>query len=443
MLSTLDYIIIAAYFVLLIVVGAIAGRGESKEDFLIGGRTVKSFQSLASVGSSLIGAGMLLSYVALVYERGAGAIWLFIGYCFGFFIFYQFAVYLKPLADKHQFYTLPDFFYFKFGKLAGRLAAIIIVLIGLGWIGVNFIGGGKIIETYTGISFQWSTVIVGVIIAFYLILGGFKAVVQTDTIQFIGLLLLSVLLLYLLVNYSFHLTWQDVNIFAISFGELISFFLVGVIVPLASAELWQRIYAVESLKTFKKSMIGLSGFLLVIGIVLLLIGLIIRNQLPNAQPDTALVDGFSALLPAGLTGLAVIVFYSTIMSSADSYLFAVSASITKDVFYREKNTKAVGKWRLWILITAVLGIAIALFVKEVLGATYFLVALMFTLAAVVGLAWKWKTIQPTQIVSALLCGTLCVVVGLLVLGVTELLIAFAIGGVLVGLLLANFIGKRV
>ena len=433
MLTGFDLIIIILYFALLIVIGLFTAKGESSEEFLIGGRAIKTFQSMASVGSSLVGAGMLLSYVALVLTYGAGAIWLFIGYIFGFFIFYRFAEYIYPLSQKYRFYTLPDFFYHRFGKRTGFLSAIVVVLICLGWIAVNFIGGGKIIETYTGFDFNYSTIVVGVIISIYLILGGFKAVVRTDAIQFIGLLVLSVLLIYLLSNYSLQLSPADLNIFHISFGELLSFFLVGVIVPLASAELWQRIYAVESVQTFKKSMIWLAVLLVIVGIVLLFIGLIIRNEIPAANPDTALVDGFSALLPAGLTGLAVVVFYSTIMSSADSYLFAVSSSITQDLFHRKQTDSSVKKSRFWIVVLAILGILIAIFVKEVLGATYFLVALMFALGSVVILSWLFPRISKQMIFYALLFGCLATIGGLLIVDVSELLIAFSIGGVLTGL----------
>ena len=439
MLQPIDFTLIGLYFLVLLVIGFFAGRNKSKEEFLIGGRAVKAFQSMASVGSSLVGAGMLLSYVALVITYGAGAIWLFVGYIFGFFVFSNFAKYIHPMSQQHQFYTLPDYFYHKFGRNTGLLSAIVIVLICIGWIAVNFIGGGKIIESYTGIPFHYSTIIVGSIIGIYLILGGFKAVIQTDTIQFIGLLVLSVLLIYLLTNYSLQLKASDLNIFNISFGELLSFFLVGVIVPLASAELWQRIYAVESVATFTKSMQWLSVFLGCIGIILLFIGLIIRNEIPNVSPDTALVDGFGALLPAGLTGLAVIVFYSTIMSSADSYLFAVSTSITKDIAHRNEANFMVKKHRFWIALLTIVGIAIAIFVNKVLGATYFLVALMFALGTVVILAWRWKTIPKQMVFSALLFGCLATCVGLLLVGATELLIAFSIGGVLVGLGLGGFL----
>lgn len=437
MLSRLDIAIIVVYFAILLIVGYLSGRKESKEDFLIGGRAVKAFQSMATLGSSLIGAGMLLSYIALVFTYGAGAIWLFFGYVFGFSIFYQFARYLKPLADQHRFYTLPDFFYYRFGKRAGQFTAIMVVLISIGWIAVNFIGGGKTIETFTGFDFNNSTIIVGIIISAYLILGGFKAVVSTDTIQFIGLFILVSILIHLLYNYSLSLTWADVNIFNISIGELISFFLVGVIVPLASGDLWQRIYAVKDLQTFKKSTIWLSAFLVVFGIILLFIGLIIKKHLPQSSPDTALVEGFGELLPSGWTGLAVVVFYSTIMSSADSYLFAASSSITQDLFHRNTTNSLIQKSRFWIVVLSVIGIALAIFIKEVLGATYFLVALMFVIGIVVLVVWKFKKTNQKAVSLGLLLGLIAVVVGILTIGASEWLIVFALVGVFAGYMIGK------
>jgi len=444
MLSTLDLIIIGAYFLLLIVVGWLSGRNESQEDFLIGGRAIKTFQSAATIGSSLVGAGMLLTYIALVYTIGAGALWLFIGYIFGFVIFYHFAKYLRPMADQHKFYTLPDFFYHKYGQLAGRLTAVIVVLVSLGWIVVNFIGGGKTITTFTGIDFQTSTIVVGIVIALYLAAGGFKAVVKTDSIQFIGLLFLLVLMGYLLAKYSLTLSLQDLNIFSLPTMQLISFFLVGIILPLASGEFWQRVYAVKDMPTLRKSFIGLSIFLLVIGVVLLLIGLIIRKHLPEIDPDTALVNGFATMLPEGWAGLAVVVFYSAIMSSSDTYLFTASASLTQDLVYRGKDVQnSTKRSRVSIFVLALIAIGLAIGIKDVVDATYFLVALMFALGIVVLLIWQFKTIKRSSVLIGLILGLLAVVIGLLALGISEDLVIYAMAGVLAGTIIGLFFKKKI
>lgn len=435
---SIDIILIGSYFLLLILVSIFTSKKEGKEDFLIGNRSISAFQAMASIGSSLIGAGMLLSYIALVFTHGAGALWLFLGYVLGFAIFYRFAKHLKPIADKERFYTMPDYFTYKFGDKTGKLSAIILILITLGWVAVNFIGGGRIVESFSGVSFELSTIIVAVIITVYLFIGGFKAVVMTDVVQFLGMLLLIGILVYLLINYSVHLTAESLNIFNISPVELISFFLVGVIVPLASSDLWQRIYAVKSVKEFRKSTSYLSIILVLIGVILLFIGLIIRSQLPDANPDTALVDGFKELLPLGWSGLAVIVVYSCIMSSADSYLFAATSSITQDILSSSDNKNIVWQTRIWLLLFVALAVIIAIATAKVLDASYFLVALMFVTAFAVIAAWNFK-VKASQILFGFFFGMLAVFAGIFISGLGEMLILFAVIGFLVGLVIGSFI----
>ncbi len=119
MLTITDYIIIAFYFVLILIVGFWTGRKQDKEEFLISGRNLTSLQATTTIFSSRIGAAILLTYTALVYLYGLGALWYFIGSVFGLFVFYFFGLKVKKLADKQKFYTMPDFFFFLKGRFAG------------------------------------------------------------------------------------------------------------------------------------------------------------------------------------------------------------------------------------------------------------------------------------------------------------------------------------
>ena len=86
MLTALDYIFIAVYFIIILIVGFWTGHKEEKEDYLIAGRKLKSFEATSTIFSSRIGAAILLTYTALVYVYGFGAYWYFIGSVFGLFV---------------------------------------------------------------------------------------------------------------------------------------------------------------------------------------------------------------------------------------------------------------------------------------------------------------------------------------------------------------------
>ena len=92
LLTITDYLIIAAYFLVILVVGALTGRKQEKEEFLISGRKLTSLQATTTIFSSRIGAAILLTYTALVYMYGMGALWYFVGSVFGLFVFYFFGL---------------------------------------------------------------------------------------------------------------------------------------------------------------------------------------------------------------------------------------------------------------------------------------------------------------------------------------------------------------
>ena len=151
------------------------------------------------------------------------------------------------------------------------------------------------------------------------------------------------------------------DLFNIPAMQIISFFLAGFFIPMASPELWQRVYAIKDKKHFRRSIFMSSLFYIIVGFILLLIGLVIRADIPDIAPDTSLIVGFSRLLPVGLAGLSVVIIYSSVSSSADTYMFTAAASVTQDFlektgFTKQENLRKTMRWSMLVLM--ILGIGI-------------------------------------------------------------------------------------
>ncbi len=449
MLILTDYLIIVAYFLLILVVGALTGRKQSKEDFLISGRKLTALQATTTIFSSRIGAAILLTYTALVYMYGMGALWYFVGSVFGLFVFYFFGLKVKKLADKEKFYTMPDFFFFLKGRFAGYLATIITIIIMFGWVVLNFTAGAKLVSEYTPISYDLSVIIVGVIILAYLVAGGFDAVVKTDVVQTFGIFLLFVLMMYLLSTTS---TKPDVifmDLFSIPPMQIISFFLAGFFIPMASPELWQRVYAIKDKKNFRRSIIMSSLFYIIVGFILLLIGLVIRADIPDIAPDTSLIVGFSKLLPVGLAGLSVVIIYSSVSSSADTYMFTAAASVTQDFLEhagltKKENLRKTMRWSMLGLM--ILGILLALVLRDIVDATFFFVSLTMSLGLLVLVLWIYPKINKLSVNLSILFCLVGVIVPAIFIGISEDLVlwafAFCLGGILLGLIINPFLSSK-
>ncbi len=445
MLTITDYLIIALYFVVILIVGFWTGRKQEKEEFLISGRKLKSLQATSTIFSSRIGAAILLTYTALVYLYGLGALWYFIGSVFGLFLFYFFGIRVKKIADKQKFYTMPDFFFFLKGRFAGYLATIITIIIMFGWVVLNFTAGAKLISEYTPITYGFSVIIVGVIILLYLMAGGFDAVVKTDIIQTIGIFLLFVLMMYLLLTTHSKPELLFMDLFRTPLQEIVSFFLAGFFIPMASPELWQRVYAIKDKKHFKRSLFLSSVFYLIIGFILLLIGLVIRADIPDIDPDTSLIVGFSRLLPIGLAGLSVVIIYSSVSSSADTYMFTASASVTQDFLEKTGLTskeKLKPSMRYSMIVLMILGISMALILRDIVDATFFFVSLTMSLGFLVLVMWIYPGVNRHSVNFSIFLCLVGVIVPAIVFGISTSLVIWAFGFCIAGLVLGfimNFI----
>ena len=348
------------------------------------------------------------------------------------------------MADEQKFYTLPDFFFFLKGKFAGYFATVIVILIMFGWVVLNFTAGAKLINEYTPISYEFSVIIVGVIILLYLLAGGFNAVVKTDVLQTIGIFLLFILMIYLIATSDTKIKLAFSDLFSIPGFQLASFFLAGFFIPLASAELWQRVYAIKDKKHLKLSLFYSSLLYIFIGLILMFIGIIVRTELPSIDPDTALIVGFSKLLPAGLAGLSVVIIYSAVSSSADTYMFTSASSVTQDFLekaWKLDKQQVFRAMRISMTVLMALGITITLIIRDVVDATFFFVALTMSLGFLILVIWIFPKINRYSVnLSITLCAA-GVIIPASIAGISEKLIIYAWVSFLVGILAGMVINK--
>lgn len=149
-----------------------------------------------------------------------------------------------------------------FDSAAAKVAAVICFLGYLGFTSSQLLAGAKLASgTFEGIDLHTALLIMGVIAVVYTVMGGLKAVIYTDTIQWIilmlGLMLIGIPMAFSYVGgwdgitqtlppefFSFtNLTWQDLVNWGIT---IIPIWFVGM-------TLYQRIFAAKEVKSAKKA----------------------------------------------------------------------------------------------------------------------------------------------------------------------------------------------
>ncbi|MHC4115657.1 MAG: sodium:solute symporter family transporter, partial [Planctomycetota bacterium] len=192
-IQILDLVIIVAFFIVTISIGLWFSRrsGENKESFFLAGRTLTWPLIGASMFATNISAQQFVGQGGLAFSVGIGAsIWQLTG-VFGIFLLGM--LYL-PRFLHMRLYTLPQFLEDRYGpSIRAFTSGYSIILILTTALAGSLYAGSLVMQKLLGMdsafSFYVFMVLLGVTATVYTFLGGLKAVVITDFIQNIVLIL--------------------------------------------------------------------------------------------------------------------------------------------------------------------------------------------------------------------------------------------------------------
>lgn len=442
-MENLDYIILASYFAIVLLIGIYSSKKKDSDLFLIANRKLNYWNLIATISAGLLGGGVLITYTAYVFEFGLSAIWFIFGISLGLLFFLLFFKKIKKVSDDNELYTISDYFHFNYGKNTGYLSAIVIFIWAFCLILMQFIAGGKLLSVITDFSYEWSVLIMGVIVLIYLILGGFNSVVKTDYFQYIIIIVFSFGLVYFLSD-NITISSKQLSLGNMGIAQSVAFVIIGGFNIIVSADIWQRIFASKDTKNAKIGIIGSSAIVLIIGLALSVIGLLSKNLFPNINPDDALTIGISHLLTKGFLGVGLVLLFSVIMSTLDTMLFITSMNISNDIIsYKWKISKAekVKYTRYSIIILSILGTLIAIYIQNIISVGLALSGIGFSLIPSIIGSFKYKLSNIAVMISIIL-GVVSIIIVLLsgIIGPETSIISLPVA--LITLIIANKIIKH-
>lgn len=390
----IDLTIFILYLIFMLGVGFyFLKKNKTEEDYYIGGRSMKSGHIGLSVVATDVGGGFSIGLGGLGFSMGISGSWMLFTGLLGAWLSAVFLIpKVYPLAKKNNFLTFPDFLSFHYSKKV-TLAAAIVSLIGyIGFTGSQMLAGAKLASAmFPEISINNAAIIMGGIAVVYTVMGGFKAVVYTDTIQWvvlmIGLIFVGIPICYVEIggieSINKHLPGLFLSLSNISFIQIFNWFITIVPIWFVGMTLYQRIYACKDEKTAKKAwfIAGLFEWPIMafMGVILGLfsrvafeMGLFTEFGFPpntTIDAELGLPILLSKILPIGILGIMISAYFSAIMSTADSCLMAASGNFLTDIFkfFKKKNSKnTIIQSQITTLIIGIIAVFIATMVTSVL-----------------------------------------------------------------------------
>ena len=187
-------IVMISYMSLLILWGLYQGRKvKSSSDYAIAGRNLPGWVAALSERATGESSWALLGLPGAAYATGLLEIWTAIGCVVGIiFAWIVLAWRLRDEAEKYQINTFTEYLskrHGEVGKWIRIVGSFTIVFFFFFYVGAQFLGGGKTLQTMFDIDAKYGMLITAAIIVPYTIYGGFRSVVCTDVIQAIVMII--------------------------------------------------------------------------------------------------------------------------------------------------------------------------------------------------------------------------------------------------------------
>lgn len=347
-MSWIDYVIFALYFLGVLGIGVYFFRkNESRDDYYVGGRSISAGYISLSMVATDVGGGFSIGLGGLGFAMGLSGSWLlFTGLAGAWLSAVLIVPHVKKLDVQHGLLTYPDFLRLSYGKHVAIVAALISGIGYLAFTSAQVLAGAKLAAGTVFVGITWadplklSLYVMAGVILIYTVMGGIKAVIYTDTLQWIillgGLSLFGLPFAYREIGgwtaMSEALPKEFFRLDNVSWVQIVNWFVTIIPIWFVAMTLYQRIYASRNVRDAKRAffMAGLLEYP-IMAFLGASLGMMARVAFPEAEAEMAMPMLLGEVLPIGIAGIVIAAYFSAIMSTADSCLIASSANWVNDI----------------------------------------------------------------------------------------------------------------
>ena len=358
-LESFDWVVLGIYFLALIAVAVwvFLQKNKNTEDYFLAGRNVGWFVIGASIFASNIGSEHVVGLAGTGFESGTPMahyelhawIVLLLGWLF------------LPFYIRSGAFTMPEFLEKRFdAKSRWFLSLFSLLAYVLTKVSVTIYAGGIVVSELIGIPFWYGAIGIVIFTGIYTVIGGLKAVIYTETLQTIILILGSLIITYLglqevggwnqlretvtSVSPDHFNMWRPMNDPKFPWtGLLFGGTIVGIWYWCTDQYIVQRTLAANNIKIGRRGAI-FGAYLKLLPILIFLIPGIIAFALTIQNPEIFSIEKadrafpmlVKTLLPVGLKGLVAGGLMAALMSSLASVFNSCSTIFTIDIYKKLK-----------------------------------------------------------------------------------------------------------
>lgn len=412
--------VIIYLFITLYISYYVSKKNDEKKDFIsnyyLGNRAMGGFVLAMTIVSTYVGASSFIGGPSIAYSTGLA--WVLLASIQLPIIFLTLGILGKKIAilsRKLKAITIFDILRERYdNNFLIWIMSVLVIIFLIASVVAQFIGGGRLFETVLGIDYKLSLTIFAFVVIFYTSFGGFKAVVVTDAIQGLIMMLSTLVLLFVIIynangmeNIMSNIKNIDPNLLTPDSGGnitkpfILSFWILVGLGVLGLPSTVVRTMGYKDTKSLHKAIIigTFSVGFLMLGMHL--VGFLSKGLEPNLEASDKLIPFLAVkYLNPILAGIFIAGPLASIMSTVDSLLILMSSSIVKDLYlhYKKETVNENKIKKISFLISLIIGIITYVLALNpsnlIVWINLFALAgqeILFLIPLIMGLYWKKGT----------------------------------------------------
>ncbi|HIH69277.1 sodium:solute symporter family protein [Methermicoccus shengliensis] len=333
----------AAYILLLVAIGLhFVRRQRDMVDFWIAGRQVGWLNVGFSAAASWLTAGAMLFVTGLFVIRGVGSMWLFVvPNVLALIVIALLTGRIKRLPT----ITQPELLEMRYSPLLRAPIAVFIAMMMVMFAVADFKGFSYVLSVFYGVPEVYAVLLMAVGVAIYTSLGGFRAVVWTDAIQFVLLALLALVVALFAWNVAPHpipmATIEEKWWNPLSLGSVSAIIIMLIaLLPgwITEQDTWQKVWAARDVKEARRGMLFGALLMGLVFMSLFITAMAFRMlyPVPASEPESErlYLQFILTSTPPWLLPLFALGFAAAAMSCTDTFATSGASCISRDVYQR-------------------------------------------------------------------------------------------------------------
>ena len=347
------------------------------EGYFLGERQMGGFILAMTMVATYGSASSFIGGPGIAYTQGLGWVLLAMAQLVtGYFTLMVLGKKFAIVARQYKAITLIDFLKERYkSKTVVILSAASIIIFLFSSMTAQWIGGARLVESLTGMPYSTALLIFAFSVLVFVIVGGFRAVALTDTVQGVVMFAGTLILLIATIkagggvsNIISDLAAENPNLIS-PFGAqhnltpayVSSFWILVGVGVVGLPQITVRAMSYKNSKAMHNAIIIGT---VVVGFIMLgmhLIGVFARPVLPGIKiGDTVMPLLSMKVLPPFVAGIVLAAPMAAIMSTVDALLILVSSALVKDIYLNYIKPDAEDKQikKVSFSVTAIIGIVV-------------------------------------------------------------------------------------